>query len=64
MPPLPSIPCPQASICRRFGSQTYEATGRTVQSAPEAISYTFNDLGKCTSYTGGAFIRHAALTPL
>lgn len=37
----------------KFGNSTYEATGKTVQSAPEAISYTFNEEGKCTSYTGG-----------
>lgn len=37
----------------KFGSSTYPATGKTVLSAPEAISYTFNADGKCTSYTGG-----------
>jgi len=38
----------------RFGNNEYPATGRTVQSAPEAISYVFNEQGLCTSYTGGA----------
>ena len=46
-------------MCGRFGNQTYEATGKTVRSAPEAISYTFDKFGKCTSYTGGAHLLDA-----
>ena len=47
----------------RFGNSEYPATGRTVQSAPEAISYVFNEQGLCTSYTGGAMPVDAKICP-
>jgi hypothetical protein len=37
----------------KFGRATYEATGRTIQGPPECCSYTFNEAGKVTSFTGG-----------
>lgn len=37
----------------KFGSSTFKATGKRVYGAPECISFTFNEEGKCTSYTGG-----------
>lgn len=37
----------------KFGRASYEATGRVIQGAPECCSYTFNEEGKVTSFTGG-----------
>ncbi|KAL4425831.1 hypothetical protein ABPG75_009847 [Micractinium tetrahymenae] len=37
----------------KFGNDTYEATGKTIQGPPELCSYTFNKEGKVTSFTGG-----------
>ncbi|KAL4445782.1 hypothetical protein ABPG77_008981 [Micractinium sp. CCAP 211/92] len=37
----------------KFGSDVYEATGKTIQGPPELCSYTFNKEGKVTSFTGG-----------
>ncbi|EFN53430.1 hypothetical protein CHLNCDRAFT_136655 [Chlorella variabilis] len=36
-----------------FGRATYPATGATIQGPPECCSYTFNEEGKVTSFTGG-----------
>ncbi|KAK9823831.1 hypothetical protein WJX72_005808 [[Myrmecia] bisecta] len=37
----------------KFGPKTYKATNTVVLGAPECMSYTFNEEGKCTSFTGG-----------
>jgi hypothetical protein len=37
----------------KFGRATYDATGATIQGPPECCSYTFNEKGQVTSFTGG-----------
>lgn len=37
----------------KFAGKTYPATGRDILGAPECLSYTFNEEGKVTSFTGG-----------
>lgn len=51
-------PCrPAARPCLppacRFGRATYDATGVNIQGPPECCSYTFNEQGQVTSFTGG-----------
>jgi hypothetical protein len=42
-----------ATRCRAGCRASYPATGRVIQGAPECASYTFNEEGKVTSFTGG-----------
>ncbi len=37
----------------KFFGKSFKATNKKVLGAPECLSYTFNDQGKCTSFTGG-----------
>lgn len=37
----------------KFGDSTFPPSGRVVQGAPECLSFTFDESGKATSYTGG-----------
>lgn len=37
----------------KFGRAEYPATGRRIQGAPECCSYTFDEEGKVTVFTGG-----------
>ncbi|KAK9904899.1 hypothetical protein WJX75_005112 [Coccomyxa subellipsoidea] len=37
----------------KFFGATYKPTGKVVLGAPECLSYTFNEEGKVTSFTGG-----------
>ena len=37
----------------KFFGKSFKATNKKVLGAPECLSYTFNEQGKCTSFTGG-----------
>lgn len=37
----------------KFFKKTIKATNKKVLGAPECLSYTFNEQGKVTSFTGG-----------
>ncbi len=37
----------------KFFGKSFKATNKKVLGAPECLSYTFNEQGKCTGFTGG-----------
>ncbi len=39
----------------KFFGKSFKATNKKVLGAPECLSYTFNEQGKCTGFTGGVF---------
>ena len=42
----------------KFFKKSFKATNKKVLGAPECLSYTFNEQGKVTSFTGGTATDH------
>lgn len=45
----------------KFFKKSFKATNKKVLGAPECLSYTFNEQGKCTSFTGGGWSPQAVV---